>query len=280
MKVLITGANGYLGQGIVKTLLDNNIEVIATDIWTTNVDTRAIRVDCDLFNIEKPFSYFEHPDIILHLAWRDGFIHNSTNHIDNLPFHCRFIRMLIGEGAQHISVMGSMHEIGFHEGSIDETTTCAPMSCYGIAKNALREYIKWLRTTKAFIYQWLRGYYIVGNSEYGSSVFSKITAAEMAGKTQFPFTTGTNQFDFIDYSDFCYQVAAAITQEKIDGIINICSGKPEKLCDRVERFIAENGYKIKLQYGVYPERTNESKAVWGNNSRIVKIMNDTLLRRR
>ncbi len=28
-----------------------------------------------------------------------------------------------------------------------------------------------------------------------------------------------------------------VTQSKIDGIINICSGKPEKLANRVERFI-------------------------------------------
>ena len=31
MKVLVTGANGYLGSGIVKELLDDGIDVIATD---------------------------------------------------------------------------------------------------------------------------------------------------------------------------------------------------------------------------------------------------------
>lgn len=38
-----------------------------------------------------------------------------------------------------IAVMGSMHEVGFFEGSIDENTPCRPESFYGIAKNALRE---------------------------------------------------------------------------------------------------------------------------------------------
>jgi len=58
----------------------------------------------------------------------------------------------------------------------------------------------------------------------------------------------------------------------VTGIINICSGKPEKLSDRVERFIYENGYKIILKYGAYPDRPYDSKAVWGDNSKIQLII--------
>lgn len=57
-------------------------------------------------------------------------------------------------------------------------------------------------------------------------------------------------------------------QDKVNGIINICSGRPEKLADRVERFIKENGYKIKLEYGAFPDRPYDSKAVWGNSAKI------------
>ena len=122
------------------------------------------------------------------------------------------------------------------------------------------------------LFQWLRGYYIVGNSQYGSSIFSKITASEAEGKEEFPFTMGRNQFDFIDYEDFCEQVARAVVQDDVLGIINIGSGHPEKLADRVERFIKENGYKIKLKYGAFPDRPYDSKAVWGDSSKIDKIM--------
>ena len=56
------------------------------------------------------------------------------------------------------------------------------------------------------------------------------------------------------------------------GVINICSGHPEKLADRVERFIKENGYKIKLKYGAFPDRPYDSKAVWGDSRRIDCIL--------
>ena len=83
---------------------------------------------------------------------------------------------------------------------------------------------------------------------------------------------GLNQFDFIDYNAFCEQVAAVVTQHEVNGIINICSGRPEKLADRVERFIKENNYDIKLEYGKFPDRPYDSKAVWGNNEKIERIM--------
>ena len=81
-----------------------------------------------------------------------------------------------------------------------------------------------------------------------------------------------NQYDFLDYEEFCDQVAATVQQDEVNGIINICSGRPEKLADRVERYIRDNKFDIKLKYGVYPDRIYDSKAVWGNNDKIQQIL--------
>lgn len=272
LKILVTGANGYLGQGIVRSILNNGHCVVATDFNTQFVDERAERIACNLFEVDNPYSFFGEPDVLLHLAWRDGFVHYSSAHIDDLPKHYAFIKKMVDGGIQQVAVMGSMHEIGFFEGSINESTPCHPTTPYGIAKNALRDLTQMICKQKNIVFQWLRDYYIVGNSKFGSSIFSKITAAVDEGKTEFPFTLGQNQYDFIDYSDFCAQVAAVVGQKNEQGIINICSGKPEKLADRVERFIKENGYRIKLQYGAFPDRPYDSKAIWGNDTKIRKIM--------
>lgn len=272
MKILVTGANGYLGQGIVKAILETGNDVIATGITTEYVDKRAERINANLFDIMDPYKFFGQPDVLLHLAWRDGFIHYSDAHMEDLPKHYEFIKKMAKSEVKTIAVMGSMHEIGFYEGSIDEDTACKPESFYGIAKNALREITKILAQQNDKNFQWLRGYYIVGNSQFGSSVFSKITEAVNEGKKTFPFTMGVNQFDFLDYDEFCRQVAMVVSQNEINGIINICSGRPEKLADRVERFIKDNGYDIELEYGVFPDRPYDSKAVWGNNKKIEDIL--------
>lgn len=272
MKILVTGANGYLGQGIVKTILDGKNEVIAADLKLDNVDDRAEKMVCNLFEIQNPYEYFGKPDVLVHLAWRDGFVHYSDAHIDDLPKHYAFIKAFAESGCKHIAVMGSMHEVGFFEGSINENTPCHPTTPYGIGKNALRDLTQMLCKQNNVVFQWLRGFYIVGNSKFGSSIFSKIAAAVEEGKKEFPFTLGQNQYDFVDYQEFCKQVVAVVEQNREQGIINICSGKPEKLADRVERFIKENNYDIKLQYGMFPDRPYDSKAVWGSNEKINKIL--------
>lgn len=273
MKVLVTGANGYLGSGIVKAILNSGNDVVAADFNVDHVDDRATKIACNLFEISDPYDFFGHPDVLCHLAWRDGFVHYSDAHIDDLPAHYSFIKKMIEHGCKHIAAMGSMHEVGFFEGSINENTPCHPTTPYGIGKNALRDLTAMLCKQNNCVFQWMRGYYIVGNSKYGSSIFSKITAAVEDGKKEFPFTLGQNQYDFIDYPVFCSQVASVVCQNQEQGIINICSGRPEKLADRVERFIKENNYDIKLQYGVFPDRPYDSKAIWGDSSKIEKIMN-------
>lgn len=272
MKILVTGANGYLGSGITKALVEKGTEVIATDFAVDRIDEKASAVVGNIFAIEDPYIYFGQPDMLLHLAWRDGFVHYSDAHIEDLPKHYKFIKKMIESGVEKVAVMGSMHEIGFFEGSIDENTSCHPITPYGISKNALRDLTKMLADKNGTVFQWLRGYYIVGNTHYGSSIFSKIVAAVENGQTEFPFTMGENQYDFIDYQEFCNQVATTIVQNEVTGIINICSGHPEKLADRVERFIKENKFDITLQYGAFPDRPYDSKAIWGNNKKIDAIM--------
>lgn len=273
MKILVTGANGYLGKGVVKKFIDDGVDVIATDFRDNLIDTRADIRCTDLFSLEDPYKYFDEPDVVLHMAWRDGFVHKSVNHINDLPNHYAFLSKMIGSGVRQVATMGSMHEVGFFEGSINEDTPCNPQSLYGISKNALREAIQLKCKENNVIFQWLRGFYIVGNTEDGSSIFSKIVQAAHRGDREFPFTQGLNQFDFIDYEKFCQYVADTVEQSEVDGVINICSGRPEKLGDRVERFIQENHYDIKLKYGAFPDRPYDSKAIWGNDFKIKMIEN-------
>ena len=268
MKILVTGANGYLGSGVVKRLCDDGFPVIATDFKNDSIDSRATVVLGDLFDMDDPFSALGKPDVLLHMAWRDGFVHNSPNHLIDLPRHALFLRKMISGGIKRIAVLGTMHEIGFVEGPIDENTPCRPESYYGISKNALRQITKLECDSSNVRFQWFRGFYIVGAMANGNSIFSKIVQAERRGDLTFPFTTGTNQFDFLDYDDFSNYLAKAVEQEKVLGVINICSGRPERLADRVERFIKDNGFKIKLEYGKYPDRVYDSKAVWGDGKKI------------
>ena len=141
MKVLVTGANGYIGRHVVSELLDRGVDVIASDINNSNIDPRANFISVDIFNLPDVniYEYMGSPDICLHMAWRNGFVHNAPSHIGDLSGHFKFMSALVKGGLRQLAVMGTMHEIGYWEGAVDEKTPCNPISVYGIAKDTLRK---------------------------------------------------------------------------------------------------------------------------------------------
>lgn len=273
MRILVTGANGYIGRYVVKELLDKGQEVYAADVRYDEVDARAVRVDADIFGeAEDLFVRLGSPDVCIHLAWRNGFVHNDMSHIDDFPKHYHFIKNMVDQGLKQIVVMGSMHEVGYHEGVVDENTPCNPRSLYAVAKNALRQLTFVLAEQKEICCQWIRGYYILGDDTKNNSIFSKITAAAREGKKEFPFTSGKNKYDFISVQELAAQIAAVATQTEVTGVINCCSGHPVSLADKVEGFIREHNFDITLKYGAFPDRPYDSPAIWGDASKIEQIM--------
>lgn len=273
MKILVTGASGYIGRHIVDELINLGHTVYAADIKTDGINEKAILTQYPIFSGEKDvFEKTGSPDVCIHTAWRDGFKHNSDAHIMDLPLHYRFIKDMYEAGLKHMVVMGSMHEVGYYEGAIDESTPANPQSLYGIAKNSLRLMTDILAKEYNAKYSWIRGYYIYGDDLKNHSVFTKIIEMEKAGEKTFPFTSGKNKYDFIDVKELATQISAVALQTEITGVINCCSGKPVSLADKMEEFIKEYKLSIKLEYGKFPDRPYDSPEVWGNSSKIEQIM--------
>ncbi|MBE6001236.1 MAG: NAD(P)-dependent oxidoreductase [Sarcina sp.] len=275
MKVVVTGAGGYMGRYVVRELLARGHEVIAVDLHYKEVDSRAVYSDVRIFSGDRDIcQQLGMPDVCIHLAWQDGFIHNSPKHMENLSDHFLFLKNMIEGGCRQIAVMGTMHEVGFWEGCVTADTPCRPLSQYGIAKNALRQSLLLLGEQAGASIYWLRAFYILGDDSRNSSVFTKLLEAHEIGRKEFPFTTGENQYDFISVKELAAQIVAASTQTKYTGIINVCSGKPVSLKDKVNEFIAAHGLDITLQYGAFPERPYDSKIIYGDNTIIRRIMEE------
>lgn len=271
--ILVTGANGYMGRHIVSELLKYDCRVLVSDFSFDGLDERAVRVEEPIFSgAEDIYEKLGKPDVCLHLAWRNGFVHNADSHICDLPQHFEFLKNMIAGGLKQVAVMGSMHEVGYWEGAIDEATPCRPESMYGIAKNALRQCLFALPGIEGVCIQWLRAYYILGDDLHSNSVFSKIVKMENEGAEKFPFTTGKNLYDFITITELASQIASSVNQTEVDGIINCCTGRPLSLADKAEEFIKEHDFKIKLEYGAFPDRPYDSPGVWGSPDKINRIL--------
>lgn len=274
MRILVTGANGYIGSKVVTKLIELGHDVIATDLSSQHIDSRATIIIEDIFGNKNYYEEFGQPDVCLHLAWRDGFVHNSVNHMLDLSKHFCFLKNLVDSGIKQIAVMGTMHEAGYFEGKMGELDSTNPISLYGIAKDSLRRSLKNYCEGKNVVFQWLRAFYIYGDDQFGNSIFCKIRKAVSEGKKTFPFTTGKNKYDFIHINDLVKQISLAVSQSEIKGEINVCSGKAISLAEQVEWYIKSNNLDIKLDYGAFPDRPYDSPIVYGDDAKIKKIESD------
>ncbi|WDG18952.1 NAD-dependent epimerase/dehydratase family protein [Microbacterium sp. Clip185] len=270
--VVITGAGGYVGRHVTAAVTQLGYQPIAVvrrrregdfDDASHVVVADVLDPGFDVASVADP----DHIKAVIHLAWEDGFVHNAPSHMARLSAHYRFLNTLVESGVGRIAALGSMHEIGYWEGAVTATTPTNPVTLYGIAKDALRRSAM-LSIGDRAEFVWLRAYYILGDDRRNSSIFAKLLDAADRGETLFPFTTGRTLYDFIDVADLGLQIAVAATTDGVCGVLNVSSGEPESLANRVERFIIENDLGITLQYGAFPDRPYDSPGIWGDASEI------------
>ncbi|WP_313354672.1 NAD-dependent epimerase/dehydratase family protein [Microbacterium sp.] len=272
-RVVVTGAGGYLGPHVVSALADRGHEVVAVvrPGSAATTDPRAARLEADLLSTDFDVAAWGDAPSLVHLAWKDGFVHNSPAHMEQLSAHYSLLRSAASSGTHRIVALGTMHEVGYWEGAIDGDTPTRPLSQYGIAKEALRRALP-LALPEQVSLAWARAYYIYGDDRRSNSIFRKLLEAADAGKTIFPFTSGRNRYDFIRVEELGRQLAALVDAPDVTGTVNCATGEPRSLADQVESFIAEHELPISLEYGAFPDRPYDSPGVWADATTIREVM--------
>lgn len=281
-KVVVTGANGYIGTHVTEELLRHpeKFTVVATDRSSDALSYSVQFVPLDIIanaRQEDLFACLGCPDICIHLAWRDGFEHNALSHLIDFPSHFLFLKNLAEHGTRQFAVAGSFREYGRVNGMVDEYTPVRPDNYYMLSKLMLKQALEIFFSGKDICLQWLRPFTVYGDDARNQSILSKIIQWEMEGKTSFPFTDGNEQYDYISVDELARQVAAIIDQTEVDGIIDCCSGKPTRLGYRVEEFLKANRYRIRPEYGAFPRREYDSPVIYGNRDKLDRILRDSTL---
>ena len=151
MKILVTGATGFIGNYVVEELLKRGIDVIATSSNPVkakhfNWFDKVKYVELDFNNLDITTNYFEffkEPEAMIHLAWEGLPNYKSDFHLTkNLPTHQLFLNNLIENGLKNITVTGTCFEYGMQEGELSEEMGCKPDNAYAKAKNELRIYLE------------------------------------------------------------------------------------------------------------------------------------------
>lgn len=275
MHIVVTGGDGYIGYNLVKFLADtgNTITVVSrrdkrenNPLLSENISYLVLDIFAD--NSVDVYEMLGKPDILIHLAWEAGFSHNELSHMHNVSKHINFIENMLKGGLKHLVITGTMHEIGYFVGEVDENTPTNPSNLYGIAKNFLRQTTEILCNKYSATYQWIRVFYIYGDDIHNNSIFSKILRAAQEKNSTFDLNSGELLYDFIHIDKLVRQISAVVHQDTINGIINCCSGEPVSLKTMVNNFIRDNNLPITIEYDRFPVRSYDSRAIWGSKKKI------------
>ena len=282
MKILVTGATGFIGTHLINYIgSKTKFEIIATSRdkqkaanfnWFSKI--KYIPYDISHSKNINLLEYFGKPDRVIHLAWNGLPNYNNPNHIENnLIDNYKFIKNLLTNGLKEITVIGTCFEYGLVEGCLSEDLHTNPSNSYAIAKDSLRKFVQELKREFEFNYKWIRLFYMYGEGQSKGSLISLLDQAIESGEIEFNMSGGEQQRDYLHINEVVSNIFDIAIQNEVDNqIINCCSGKPVKIKDFVNDYLKEKNYSMKLNLGYFPYSEHEPMSFWGDNKKLNSIL--------
>lgn len=275
MKVLVTGATGFIGRYVVNELLRSKCHIIAT---SRNQDkarsykwySRVEYIPCDLNEVSEDFfQLFQRPDLLIHLAWEGLPNYTDLFHLEkNLFSNYRFLKNMIEHGLKSMLVAGTCFEYGMQSGALNETMITIPNNAYGLAKDTLRKFLEQLQQKYRFLLKWVRLFYIYGEGQSEQSLLSQLEKAIRKGKKRFNLSGGEQLRDYLPVERVAEYIVKIAMQSRVKGIINCCSGDPFSIRKLVEDYLEKQQKSIHLNLGYYSYPDYEPMAFWGCDKKL------------
>jgi dTDP-6-deoxy-L-talose 4-dehydrogenase (NAD+) len=281
MKILVTGATGFIGNHLIRELLKNKSnQVVATSRsankakrfdWFPKV--KYIEYDFNNDTYEDLYSLFDKPDQLIHLAWDSLSNYNDLAHIETILFdHYRFVKSMVVSGLKDVVITGTCFEYGMVDGCLSEDMDTKPSNSYAIAKDTLREFIVELQKKHSFTYKWIRLFYTYGEGQSKTSLMYLLDKAIQDNDKEFNMSDGEQLRDFLHIDEIVKNIDLIASQNiYVNQPINCCSGKPISIKKLVENYLKEKKYSMKLNLGYYSYPDYEPMSFWGNDFKLNKL---------
>lgn len=270
MRIGVTGATGFVGGHVIRALLQNrDIQILATARSSEAAARLPAGVKVVQVDLASPsdtaIERLAAVDTLIHLSWGGLPHYLSTHHFDiELPLQYRFLKRLVSAGLPALFVTGTCYEYGMIDGSLSEDRQCWPDNPYGFAKASLLRQLSFLQRETPFALGWARLFYMYGEGQAPTSLYSQLNAALARGDASFPMSGGQQLRDFLPISEVARRIVALALKRADLGIVNICSGRPIAIRSLVEQWMSEAGKAMQLDLGRYPYSSYEPFAFWGS----------------
>jgi len=266
MRVLVTGAAGFIGSHLTRRIACDDVSVWA--VTSPGESTERLRgvpdgvsvVPADLRDARAVDELVSaaRPDCAVHLAWylTPGKFWTAPENLDCVAMSLSLVEALARRGCKRLVGVGTCFEYDSDYGLLSENLTpCRPSSLYGVSKNATREILEAYCRQAAMQFAWARIFHLYGPAEAEARLVPSVILALLKGQ-EARCTHGEQIRDYLHVEDVA-SALWAIAKSGFCGPVNVGSGQPVKVREIVRTIARYLGREKDVAFGALPSDPQE-----------------------
>lgn len=265
VKVLLTGATGFIGSHLARLLISQGVQVTAvikpfSERWRIADIVGSMRVlECEVGDRRhlEPLLRSDVPDVCIHLAWHgwSGPSLTATENLSSLAASLELLRVLADVGCRRFVGVGTCFEYDTSAGTLPETTPTRPRDLYGICKHSLYRAAEALSPIAGMHVAWARVFLVYGPFDDERRLVPSL-ALSLIRDEHARLTPGEQVRDVLHVEDAASAIWA-IARSSYTGPVNVASGTPVKVVDLARQLAGLAGRPDLLHVGALPYRAAE-----------------------
>ncbi len=270
MRVLLTGASGFIGRYVLDLLQQNRIETVTVG-RTLPIGCQGEFIQADLLKLDDISAIVRKAKAshLLHLAWyaEHGLYWTSPLNLRWVEATIRIVEAFCGAGGQKVVVAGTCAEYDWASGYCrEDVTLLSPATLYGVAKDATRRLVMSICQANQVPQAWGRIFLPYGRGEDPQRLIPSLIEVFQGGHP--PFGVNASAYrDLLHVED----VASAFVRllgESAQGNYNISSGQPTQLADVVQLIAESFNGDPQTILALSTSRPNEPEFLVGENRKL------------
>jgi len=277
IKVLVTGANGYVGKHCINILKTRAYEIhaIGINLADNQNESNLFWHESDLMDKNQVFNLMKKikPTHLLHLAWdTSNKNYNQLIHFDWTKAGIDMLESFTLNGGKRLVVSGTGFEYNWDYGYCTEgITPIRVKSLYSASKHALQVLIDTYSKNHELSYAWGRIFFTYGPGDNPNRLIPYIVRTLKEGK-EVKTSHGKQILDYLYIEDIANALVTLIDSD-LEGPVNICSGQPIQLKDIIMNIARIMNGEHLIRLGAIDAAPNAAKLIVGNNSRLLTETN-------
>jgi nucleoside-diphosphate-sugar epimerase len=274
MRLLVTGATGFVGSSVVRAALGRGHEVVAVvrsraraAAYGGSPGLRLVEADLADGEAMRRVAAGASADVALHLAWTIGPDYfDSPASLACVEGSLALLRGLIDAGCPRVVFVGTHLELAPSERDMDEDLPVAPRGLYAVCKDALRRIADARLAVTDTSFVWARLFNLYGPGQAEWAFVSSVVRHLLEGR-RCPLTHGEQLRGFLHVRDAA-DALLAVGASPVHGVLHVGSDEVVTVRGLAERIGAHLDRTGLLAFGALDPSPGDAPRVVASTARL------------